>query len=47
MRTRNQQINTVHGAMRFYDLPDLVALLPADKLVLHEPVDAAGQVKKD
>ncbi len=45
-RTRNQQVNAVHGALRFYDLPDLVATLPADTLVLHEPVDAAGQVEK-
>jgi hypothetical protein len=44
-RTRNQQVNTVHGALRFYDLPDLVATLPSDKLVLHDPVDAAGQVQ--
>ena len=45
-RTRNQQVNTVHGALRFYDLPDLVATLPADKRVLHEPVDAAGEESK-
>jgi hypothetical protein len=43
---RNQQVNTVHGALRFYDLPDLAATLPAEKLVLHEPVDAADQVEK-
>jgi dienelactone hydrolase len=43
--TRNQQVNAVHGALRFYDLPDLVATLPADKRVLHEPVDAADQLK--
>ena len=44
-RTRNQQVNTVHGALRFYDLPDLIATLPRNKLVLHEPVDAAEQVE--
>ena len=43
--TRNQQVNAVHGALRFYDLPDLAATLPSDKLVLHDPVDAAGQVQ--
>lgn len=43
-RTRNQQVNAVHGALRFYDLPDLVSTLPPGTLVLHEPVDAAGQV---
>jgi hypothetical protein len=45
-RTRNQQVNTVHGALRFYDLPDLISALPANKPVLHEPVDAAEQVEK-
>ncbi|MFN0080553.1 MAG: alpha/beta hydrolase family protein [Prosthecobacter sp.] len=45
-RTRNQQVNTVHGALSFYDLPDLLATLPADKRVLHEPVDAAGEESK-
>ncbi|MBP6508718.1 MAG: acetylxylan esterase [Opitutaceae bacterium] len=45
-RTRNQQVNTVHGALRFYDLPDLIATLPRNKLVLHEPVDAAEQVEQ-
>ena len=44
--TRNQQVNAVHGALRFYDLPDLAAATPSGKLVLHEPVDAAGQVEK-
>ncbi len=44
-RTRNQQVNTVHGALRFYDLPDLVSTVPVSKLVLHEPVDAAEQVE--
>ena len=43
--TRNQQVNAVHGALRFYDLPELAAATPAGKLVLHEPVDAAGQVQ--
>ena len=45
-RTRNQQVNTVHGALSFYDLPDLVATLPADKRVLHGPVNAAGEESK-
>lgn len=29
---RNQQINAVFGALRYYDLPDLAALLPPGKL---------------
>lgn len=41
--SRNQLINTVHGALRVYDLPDLARTLPAAKLAIVEPVDAAGQ----
>ncbi|HEV7403126.1 MAG TPA: acetylxylan esterase [Chthoniobacteraceae bacterium] len=43
--SKNQQINTVNGALRFYDLPNLVSALPAGKLVIHEPVDAMGAVR--
>lgn len=40
---RNQLSNAVHGALKVYDLPDLVAALPADKVRIVEPVDAAGR----
>jgi dienelactone hydrolase len=38
----NQQVNTVHGALTTYDLPDLAATL-GDKLIIEEPLDALGQ----
>jgi hypothetical protein len=42
-RARNQWINVVHGALRVYDLPDLLATLPKDKVKVIEPLDALGQ----
>ncbi|NPU99274.1 MAG: hypothetical protein HPY51_18920 [Candidatus Omnitrophica bacterium] len=44
--TKNQLVNTVHGALRKYDLPDLAATLPADKLIIEDPVDALGNPVK-
>lgn len=44
--TKNQLVNVVHGALRKYDLPDLAATLPADKLTIEEPVDAMGNPAK-
>ncbi len=38
---KNQFGNLVHGVLRTYDLPDLSATLPADKLEILEPLDAA------
>ena len=35
-------LNTVHGALRLYDLPDLAATLPPGKLTIEAPVDAQG-----
>ncbi len=40
---RLQMANTVHGALRTYDLPDLLATLPADKLKVVEPLDAMNK----
>ena len=40
---RNQLINAVHGALRSYDLPDLLSVLPADKVTVLHPLDAAGE----
>jgi len=42
-QARNQWINVVHGALRVYDLPDLLATLPKDKVKVIEPLDALGQ----
>jgi cephalosporin-C deacetylase-like acetyl esterase len=41
-RSYNQQVNTVHGALTTYDLPNLAATL-GEKLVIKEPLDALGQ----
>ncbi len=37
----NQLSNAVHGALKYYDLPDLVRLL-GDKVVIRDPYDATG-----
>ncbi len=39
--TRNQYVNTVHGALEVYDLPDLAATL-GDILTVIDPVNALG-----
>lgn len=39
--TKNQLVNTVHGALQVYDLPNLASLL-ADKLTITDPLDPAG-----
>jgi hypothetical protein len=41
-RSYNQQVNSVHGALTTYDLPDLIATL-GDKLIIKEPLNALGQ----
>ena len=40
--TQDQWTNLVHGALRAYDLPDLLAVLPPDKVIVSEPLDATG-----
>ncbi len=40
--TKRQLANTVHGALRSYDLPDLEALIPATRLQIINPRNAAG-----
>jgi len=41
-QSRNQLVNTVHGALTLYDLPDLAAPLD-DKLTVEQPIDAMGE----
>jgi hypothetical protein len=41
-----QLINTVHGALRAYDLHDLVATLPNDKVSVVEPLKLSASSKK-
>lgn len=43
--TKNQLVNTVHGALKTYDLPDLAVLL-GDKLTIENPLDANGNPAK-
>ncbi len=40
---RNQLINTVHGALSYYDLPDLVALAGKERVQCEQPADATGK----
>ena len=44
--SRNQKVNAVFGALRAYDLTDLVASLPQEKTAIREPLDATGQPTK-
>ena len=39
-------VNTVHGALTCYDLPDLAAAL-AEKITIEQPVDAMGTAIED
>jgi hypothetical protein len=39
----NQLVNAVHGALRHYDLPDLVELAGKDRVKIEESVDANGR----
>ena len=41
--SKNQLINTVHGALRFYDLPDLINLAGKEKVTLEQPHDVLGR----
>ena len=38
----DQQVNTVHGALKTYDLPNLTETL-GNKLTIEEPLDALGK----
>jgi hypothetical protein len=42
--TQGALINCVHGALKTYDLPDLVSLAGPARVTVEEPVDARGQV---
>ncbi len=41
-KSQDQLVNTVHGALTVYDLPDLAATL-GDKLTIEEPLNALGE----
>ena len=38
----DQSVNVVHGVLRHYDLPDVVALLDPKKVSLSNPVNVMG-----
>lgn len=40
--TMNQLTNVIHGVLKWYDLPDLLTLVPPGKVQIHEPLNAAG-----
>jgi len=37
--TYDQLVNTVHGALQSYDLPDLLGVLPADTVTVVDALD--------
>jgi dienelactone hydrolase len=41
-KSQDQLVNTVHGALTIYDLPNLAETL-GDKLIVEEPLDALGK----
>ncbi|MBL9211655.1 MAG: hypothetical protein JNL92_14380, partial [Opitutaceae bacterium] len=41
--TFDQVVNVVHGALKHYDLPDLVGLVGRERVTLAEPVDVMGR----
>lgn len=41
--SQNQDANLVHGALKTYDLPDLLRAMPEDQVEFTEPLDAAGE----
>jgi dienelactone hydrolase len=41
-QSRNQLVNTVHGALTVYDLPDLVRTL-GDRVTIEQPLNALGE----
>jgi hypothetical protein len=38
----NQMVNTVHGALRHYDLPDLIQLVGAERTVITDTVSPSA-----
>jgi cephalosporin-C deacetylase-like acetyl esterase len=45
--SQNQYANLVHGALRFYDLPNLIDTLPEGSVEIIDPLDAAEQTVND
>ena len=43
---QNQAVNVVHGALKHYDLPDLIEMAGADKVRIEDPVDLLGNANQ-
>jgi len=41
--TFDQLVNTVHGVLKHYDLPDLIEFVGRDRVVIVDPVDGMGR----
>jgi hypothetical protein len=39
-------VNTVHGVLRHYDLPELIEMAGKDRVTLIEPADGMGRAVK-
>lgn len=44
--TFDQLVNTVHGVLRHYDLPDLIEMAGRDRVTIVDPVDGMGRPVK-
>jgi dienelactone hydrolase len=44
--TRGTFINTVHGALKIYDLPDLVKIIGPQRIKVQEPVNAQNKIMR-
>jgi hypothetical protein len=42
----DQLVNTVHGVLRHYDLPELIEMAGKDRVTLIEPADGMGRAVK-
>ncbi len=42
--TKGALINVIHGALKKYDLPDMVSLIGSERITIENPVDAQGKV---
>lgn len=40
---KNALVNTVHNALSYYDLPDLISIAGQDKIIINNPVNASGE----
>ena len=46
VETFDQSVSMVHGALRHYDLPDLVEMAGRDRVTIEDPVDGMGKLAR-